>query len=436
MVGLSQTPILVTADWIVPVSSPPIAGGGLLLRDGTVIDVGPLEEVARRHRDVTPRPLRPGAILPGLINAHTHLELATLERLRADDGFCAWIKRVIAAKEDLSPACIERGVREAIDRMRDLGTVYAADVANIFCTAPLLAEKRFRATLFQEFIGSDGDLIGESSFAHGFGASDAHGFGAPQTVRMLDAAHTPFSSGPELLAACARRAAEADLPWSLHLAESKDEVELLEKGTGPLRGLLLERGVAECDIPNPGLGPVAYVDSLGCLDERLIAVHCVEATADDFELLARRGVRPCVCPSSNLHLRGKLPDLDAMSAAGLEPCLGTDSTASGESLNLFREMEILLDARVDPAIILKMATEFGAAALRLGADFGRIEKGNRPALIHLACEFDRSARQDAAAAVAALIRRYGRAHDRAEGAIANGAPEGIAPLDRLVEELS
>lgn len=430
--GLSPAPILVTAEWIFPVTSPPIARGGVLLDQGTVVDLGPWREIARRHPGVKTLPLGRGAILPGLINAHTHLELATLDRMGADGGFCSWIRRVIAAKEDLDDARIAQGVRGAIDAMQRFGTAHAADVANIFCTAPIFAERKFPATLFQEFIGFDADVMRDSAFQQ-----DRDGLGG---VRLGSAAHTPFSAGRALLTLCARQATERNLPWSIHLAESKDEIELLEKGTGPLRDLLLERGIDESALPRPGLGPVAYLDSIDCLDERLIAVHCVEAGAGDFARLAQRGVTPCVCPSSNLHLCGTLPDLAAMLAAGLEPCLGTDSPASAASLNLFREMEILLDARLDPAIILKMATEFGAAALRLGADFGQIEKGNRPALIHLACTFDRSLLDDAAAATAALIRSgarvgSGRSSNDSEGARDQTERGEIETVGRLVEGL-
>jgi len=419
-VGLSPTPILVTADWVFPVTSPPIAGGGVLVDRGVVVEIGPARAIAAHHGAVKTLSLERGALLPGLINAHTHLELATLGRIGADQGFSDWIKKIIAAKEHLDDNRIARGVADAVDRMRRSGTVYAADVANIFCTAPILAEKNFPSTLFQEFIGFDADVVDRSAF----GRIDDH----HRTVRMASAAHTPFSTGPALLALCARRAAEADRPWSIHLAESKDEVELLEKGSGPLRDLLLERGIAANDIVRPGLGPVAYLDSVGGLDERLIAVHCVHAVPDDFALLARRGVTPCVCPSSNLHLCGALPNLGAMLGAGLEPCLGTDSPASAASLNLFDEMEILLDARLDPAIILKMATEYGAAALRLGADYGQIEKGTRPALIHVACEFNRCALNDAAAATAELIRSGARS------AWSDGARPTIDTVDRLIEE--
>ncbi len=426
--GLSRTPVLVTADWVFPITSPPIAGGGLLLDNGAVADLGPWRAIAERHPGVKTLPLGPGAILPGLINAHTHLELATLDRIGADGGFSSWLRKIIAAKEDLDDDRIARGVGDAVDRMGRFGTVYAADVANIFCTAPILAEKNFPSTLFQEFIGFDAGIVHRSSFPRIDDRRNA--------VRMGYAAHTPFSTGPELLTFCAQRAEERNMPWSIHLAESTDEVELLEKGSGPLHDLLLDRGVARSELPRQGLGPVAYVDSLGCLDERLIAVHCVQAETDDLALLARRGVTPCVCPSSNLHLCGTLPDLDAMLAAGLEPCLGTDSPASAASLNLFEEMEILLDACVDPAIILKMATEFGAAALRLGADHGQIEKGNRPALIHLACEFDGRARKDAAAAAAALIRSGARVgHGAASGGL-DEAREKIETVGRLIEELN
>jgi cytosine/adenosine deaminase-related metal-dependent hydrolase len=372
---------LLTADWILPVSAPPIENGGLLMRGATVTDLGPLDAVRSRHPDAPVSRLPPGAVMPGLVNAHTHLELASLGRLPATGGFASWAGRVIAAKENLSHGTIREGIRRAATAMRNAGTAYAADISNFRISAEVLEEERFPATVFHEFIGIDPVLFDE------WEAHDARIPGEDRDrtgVSLLAACHTPFSAGPDLIQRCARWASERNVPWSIHLAESADETEFLLNGGGPLRELLLNRGIEGVSIPTPGMRSVPYLESLGCLDERLIAVHLVQIDERDAALLARRGVRPCLCPSSNLHLAGRLPPVALMLAAGLRPALGTDSPVSGDGLDLFREMEILLDAGVDGAIIIDMATRFGAEALHLPGDFGRIEKGKQPALIHLA----------------------------------------------------
>jgi cytosine/adenosine deaminase-related metal-dependent hydrolase len=123
------------------------------------------------------------------------------------------------------------------------------------------------------------------------------------------------------------------------------------------------------------------LDDLGFLDERTLAVHLVQATEKGITLLKERMVKPVLCPSSNLHLLGRLPMIKEMLLQGLKPSLGTDSPASGASLNLFHEMELLLDAGIKESAVFEMATRNGAEALDLSHDFGRLEEGASPYLI-------------------------------------------------------
>jgi cytosine/adenosine deaminase-related metal-dependent hydrolase len=403
-VGLTAPRTILAADWIFPVASPPVERGGILIENTVVRDLGPLDEVRTRNSDAAVTRLPPGALMPGLVNAHVHLELAALERLPAQAGFSDWLARLVDAKSRLEPGNVAAAAHRAAADLKAAGTAYAADVFNIHPAADALAEAGIAATLFQELIGPDPGLLD---------AVEPH-----PRARVLPACHTPYSSGPELLKRCARVAAEKGVPWSLHLAESKDETELLLSGKGKLADFLRARGVGEALIPKPGKRPIGYVDELGCLNERLIAVHLAQAGSAEIALLARRGVRPCLCPSSNLHLTGALPLVDEMIAAGLRPALGTDSTASGQSLNLFGEMEILLDRGVGAAIILKMATLHGAEALRLSDDYGRIVKGKRPPLIHVSFDelIEKSRRPE----------EVRRPEDAAASAIRNGANGRIA----------
>jgi len=427
-VGLRRRQALLSADWIFPVTSPPVADGGIVVEDGIVTDLGPRAALRARHPDAAPVPLPPGAVMPGLVNAHTHLELAALDRIPAAGGFAAWAARVIAAKETLGPEAVREGVRRAVSFMRAHGTAYVADISNFNISPEVLAEAGLPATVFHEFIGTDPSLF--DAWEAGLPDGEAGGgpAGTDGAVRMLAACHTPFSTGPELIGRCARWAAGRGAPWSLHLAESADETAYLENGRGPLAALLGSRGIEGAAAAAPGMRPVPYVESLGCLDERLIAVHLVQIDAADIDLLARRNVRPCLCPSSNLHLAGTLPPAAAMLAAGLRPALGTDSPVSGEGLDLFREMEILLDAGLDAAILLDMATLHGAEALRLGSGFGRIEKGSKPALIHLA--FEKDARPDTAVTADRADRADRTAAARAIRAGARGRVSAVTDLAR------
>ncbi len=374
---------IVTADWIFPVTSPAVAGGALLVEDGTVLDIGPAKNIIDRHPHLPVTGLPPGAVMPGLVNAHAHLWLASSKRLPAEDGFAAWLGRCIEAKESFSTDRIRRGIRLAVETLKRRGTVFVADLSKDMLAAAELARAGLGALVFRELIGHDPALIEEAEREW-----KEEKTGHPHFPVVVPTCHAPYTAGPDLLRATARLAAERDVPWTLHLAESEDETELFLEGRGPLFDLLATRIPKEL-IPGPGVRPISWLDSMGCLDSRLIAVHLVQADEKEIALLARRGVRACICPSSNIHLTGKLPRVSAMLDTGLRPALGTDSPASAESLNLFREMEILLEHGFDADMILPMATLHGTEALDLPRSFGRIEKGESPALVHTAFDTER-----------------------------------------------
>lgn len=364
---------LVSGDWIFPITVPPIPNGALLLEEGRVVDLGAAPALRRQYPGTPERRLPPGAVLPGVINAHTHLELDAVGLLPSEGGFAAWVSRMIAAKETLDPQQAAEQARLSAARLAAAGTACIADISSSLLSLQALTGTGLRAVVFVERIGRDFEI---------FDSLESEPLPS-EVSALLPACHTPFSTAPETFRAARRTAAERSVPWCAHVAESAAETELLLNGRGPLRELLLLRGIASDEIPSPGSRSIAYLEKLGCLDERLLAVHLVEADPGELDLLARRGVTPCLCPSSNLHLLGRLPPVAAMLRAGLEPALGTDSLASGRSLNLFQEMEILLEQGTNPETVLRMGTLNGAEALRLPGDFGRIERGGKPLLIVL-----------------------------------------------------
>jgi cytosine/adenosine deaminase-related metal-dependent hydrolase len=169
----------------------------------------------------------------------------------------------------------------------------------------------------------------------------------------------------------------------MHLAESGAEVEFLATGNGSWGGFLGRRGLGHVAFTPSGQSPVQYAESMGILHPALVAAHCVQADDADLALLARRHVAVALCPRSNLRLGVGLPRLEAMRAAGVRLCLGTDSLASADSLDLMEDVAVLRKAfpAVEPASFVTMATQGGAEALGL-ADLGVIAPGKRAALAY------------------------------------------------------
>jgi cytosine/adenosine deaminase-related metal-dependent hydrolase len=201
------------------------------------------------------------------------------------------------------------------------------------------------------------------------------------------APHAPYSVSPRLFQGI--RAAQSRtpfLPSSVHLAESAEECELLESGGGAWRALLERLGAWDPAWMPPGGTPAEYLDRMGVLDSRLLAVHAVQATDDDLAVLAKRGVTLVTCPRSNVFVGVGDPPISRFYRSGVKVAIGTDSLASNDDLNLFGELAAMrrLAPDVPAAALLESATITGAAALGFEQSHGGIEPGRSAALIAVA----------------------------------------------------
>jgi cytosine/adenosine deaminase-related metal-dependent hydrolase len=368
-----------TASWVLPIAGPPIRDGVVTVDGGRIVEVG--------QRAVSNAPsLEHIAVLPALVNAHTHLELSYLHRrVPPSTSFNEWVTELMALRrgspQPTSPPIVE-AARHAIERARAAGTGLVGDVSNTLVTVPLLREAGMAAHVFHELTGfNHADPIGRVRDARA--AADAAGTDA-EGVRVSLAPHAPYSVSPALF-----RAIRSDVDahphpvTSVHLGESAAEVELLRHGSGPARVLLERLGVWTTDWQVPGLSPTEYLAALGFLGPHSLVVHGVQFTADDLALLKATGSPLVSCPRSNGYVGAGTPPLDTFYAAGVPVAFGTDSLASVADLNMFAE---LAEARrIAPAVsardLLRSATLTGAEALRYDNDYGSIETGKRATLI-------------------------------------------------------
>ena len=369
---------IVSADWIFTGEGPALGDAAVLLHGSEVLRVGPRAEVEASVDAAEKVTLPRSLLLPGLVNAHTHLELGGMERLPATNGFSGWVRELLKRREARSEEEMLRGAEDTVLVMKAMGTAHVADTASSLETLFPLLRVNLENTVFFEFLGLGPEA--HRSFEKFLSIFEE---GAKEGERIFPSCHAPFSTSAELFRTVGEWARSNKRPTSVHLAESGEEERLFHHGDGPLVPFLRERGMEESWIPRPGMSPVAYLDHLGFLHENTLAVHLVEVGEEEIRLLAERGVTPCLCPTSNLHLAGRLPPVKEMLEAGLSPCLGTDSTASGESPILFREMEVLLDAGVEVEQVMRMATASGADALGLEPGAGRITPGAHASILRL-----------------------------------------------------
>jgi cytosine/adenosine deaminase-related metal-dependent hydrolase len=369
------------ARWVLPISSPPIDDGWVTIEGGSITAVGS----GRADGGEAERDLGRVALMPGLVNAHTHLELSYLAGAVAPAArFTDWIRCVMALRRgqpDPGAPTIVEAARSAIQSLRGAGTAAMADVSNTLVTVPLLNEGPIAAAVFFEllrFRAADADAVVEDADRR---ARDVHPAGH---VRVWLAPHAPYSVSPRLFHAIrARLDGNASSRTSVHLAESREEAALLAGTGGAFRDLLQDLGAWDDAWSAPGCGSVQYLDELGFLGPRTLVVHGVQMTTGDLERLARSGAPLVTCPRSNRHVGAGDPPIERFYASGVPIAVGTDSLASAPDLGVFGELATLraLAPGVPASRLLASATAVGARAIGCAAWLGSIEPGKLAALI-------------------------------------------------------
>jgi cytosine/adenosine deaminase-related metal-dependent hydrolase len=368
------------ARWVVPVDRPPIAGGFVTTAEGRIADVGAGPPPSGPVED-----LGDAALLPGWVNAHTHLEFSDLAKPLGQSGMSlpAWIRLVISERkrrDHQAEAAIAAGLAEShaagittIGEIRTgVGGFKLADDCPI----------RPRVLAFQESIGFSAQRV-DSAFAD-------------VRQRLLRTAapaglspHAPYTVHPALLDRIVELAIERGAPVAMHLAETPEELRLLATGDGPFRDLLEERGMWDGAAMPRGSAPFDYLRRLAAA-QRALVIHGNYLTGEEIAFLgARRSSMSVVyCPRTHAYFGHAAYPLEAMRSAGVRVALGTDSRASTPDLNLLAELRCAAGEfpRVAPADWVRMATLDGADALGLGGQIGSLTPGKRADIVAVTCE--------------------------------------------------
>ncbi|WP_456385516.1 amidohydrolase family protein [Desulfolithobacter sp.] len=369
------------ASWLVPVSRPVIRDGGLVVHNGIILDLGSFEVVQARFPGAEVRTHPDTILLPGLVNAHIHLELSHLaflaRRQQRSATFTGWIEEMLLERERLGPegSQVTDEARKVLARQHRDGVIALADIGNTDTCLEIQAG-------FPGVVQSYLELLGLSRAA----AERSMAVLAGQDDSRMCTAHAPYSTHRQLIVALKERARRLGHRFPIHVAEPAVEEDLVCHGRGEIADFLRRRGFWDGSFLPAGIdnaGSVQYLDRLGVLDPDTLCVHCVHVRKEEIQIMARQQVKICLCPGSNRFLGvGRAPVADFL-AAGLLPALGTDSLASNPEVSLWREMNILLQDH--PAIssrtIVAMATLGGARALGLAQDYGTLEPGRRAAVL-------------------------------------------------------
>jgi len=384
------------AAWLLPISGPPLRDAWVEVVDGRVTALGSSDISSRPEgrahagRSVAveaEHDLGDVAILPGLVNAHVHLELSYLrDAVQPAQTFIEWIRQVVGLRRtqpDPRSRTILDGVERAIAEAHRAGTLLAGDISNTLVTVDALSRSPLSAVVFYELLRfncPDPDEFVREALTRIAELTPADG------VRVGLAAHAPYSVSPALFRAI-RRAADLNplVPYSVHLAESREEVQFIDRGDGPWRTFLEEVGVWDPEWRPAGRSPVQYLTDHQFLSARTVVVHGVQMSAADLQLLAETGATLVTCPRSNQRTGAGVPPIASFYASGVPVAVGTDSLASAPDLNLFAELGAVraLAPSVPARAILESATRVGARALGFGDEYGTIEAGKRTPLLAL-----------------------------------------------------
>jgi 5-methylthioadenosine/S-adenosylhomocysteine deaminase len=376
---------LILGRWVFPVASPPIADGAVAIQSGQIIGVGSRAELEAAWPSARRWDLGEVALLPGLVNCHTHLELPGPSHPLGNGGFTGWLVALIEWRRQLSLDSQARAAEDGARRLLSSGTTCVGEVSSSGQSLAPLVRLGLRGVVYREILGLQPEEATARLDAAWADMQTMRGLASGSLLQIGLSPHSPYGLSEELFHACHVVLLGTRVPSCIHAAESLDEVEFLATGDGPIPRDLYP--VVGCQSPPPRLrvrSPVAYLRSLGALAWRPLLIHAVHSDREDHRRMAVSGVRIAHCARSNGRLTRGVAPVHEFLREHIPVGLGTDSLASVPSLDMWEEMRAALDAhagRLSPTEVLAMATLGGAMALSLADEVGSLEPGKRADLI-------------------------------------------------------
>ncbi len=350
-----------------------IDNGAVLIDDGKIKFAGRFKDIDRPSSYETVD-LGNSAIIPGLINAHTHLDLTHLHnRISCNGDFTDWIRQIIVAKEPWTEQEYVSSIREGITKSLEAGTTTVADLNRNGLALDELRKSKIRKILFYELIDFNPDSA-ESTIGNYIGEINSIKKDELLSIGLFP--HAPYTVSKELYKRCKEVSEELGIHIATHLSETNDEIEFLTRGAGRFMSLLKDLDMLD-NWSHPGLRPVVYLRNMGILNDSWLLVHCNYITEEETEDIRMSGSSIVYCPRSHKFLGHENHPFRKFIECGINVALGTDSLASNDSLSILDEMKFLYENHKDvrPRDILHMGTAAGAVALRMENKIGRLEPG-------------------------------------------------------------
>ena len=383
---MEHTPLILRANWVLPISSEPLPNGEVVVEHGQIAEVRPQSRKANNVLD-----LGDAILMPGLVNAHCHLEYTALRGLNDRTPFFQWLRGLVELKaqmpDELWLPSAMLGAAECIAN----GITFVADNTDTGVSAEVLARAGLRGRVYQEVFGlgkepDDDTLLQQLQERLGTLRKTIEKYGAMERVSLGISPHAVYTVRDSLLKAIARSAQQEQLPLSIHASESSEEVALTRSGSGPFAEMFAQRGI---DYLHPRVPPVEYLHQAGVLTPSTQLVHCVRVEPYEMRFIAESMASVAHCPRSNARLLTGVAPIYELRRRGVRIGLGTDSVVSSGSFDLLEEMRFgalmqrahAYTAQPSWRDWVAIATLEGARSLGADDQIGSLEPGKRADLI-------------------------------------------------------
>ncbi len=387
---------ILSAEYVLPITAAPIENGAVAFEDDKIAAVGNLKEIIEKFPDAAIENFGAATILPGFVNAHAHLEITAMRGFvdEFDDDFTSWlltlnrVRGEILTDDDVQTAAIHgavEGVHAGVTTFGDIGR-FGKNGFEALKTVGL------RGVLFQETEFSPDDKTAATDFVKLKEKFLALKENETNLVKVGLSPHSPYTVGAKLFEKIAEYAFENEIKISIHAAESDEESELMNYGTGFFAALYQKFGF---EWRSPHCSSIDYLDQLGVLRAKPLLAHCVKVSDRDLELIKDSGSRIAHCPKSNAKFGHGIAPFEKFLDQQISVGFGSDSMASNNICDILEEARFAtlfarnLIARkrfLDPKEIIETATFGGAKALGLEGEIGSLEVGKQVDLAVISLE--------------------------------------------------
>lgn len=385
--------MLLNASYVLPITSEPIAKGSVLVRDGKIIDIGSQELLRLRYPEEEVRDFGKSALMPGLIDLHTHVENAVMRGAVHDVPYTTWVMSTVEIGSKMAVAdWYDSAVLGGLEALSS-GITCIADITASGAAGVAAQRLGMRGVIYREVGAMDKHRI---NFAMSQAENDIYHWRQEVDADRITIGIAPaaiYACHPSVFTRVSELAQRENLPVAIHVAGNREEYDFVRYGSSPFSVHVMgeDRGYVEIPPWLPtGTTPVKYAAEWGAFEaDNVMAIHCVHVDDADVKKLKEYDVSVGVCPRCNAQLGMGVAPIDKFLQAGLRLGLGTDSPAATDTIDMMEEMRLgmLIQRAINPKVflgavsMLEMATLGGAKALRIDDKVGSLDIGKQADII-------------------------------------------------------